>query len=296
VTIDLHTHSRVSDGTASPGDVVRAAAEAGLDVVALTDHDTTGGWDEAATAAQEAGIGLVRGIEVSTRFRGTGVHLLAYLPDPADPALQDELGRIVAGRADRVPAMLERLRELGIPATDEALAEVSGGNEVTGRPHIADLLVHLGVVADRDQAFADYLSDGGPAFIDRYAADLVEMIGLVRAARGVCVVAHPWGRGSAHVLDETGFVELKEAGLAGIEVDHLDHDRRARQSLRAIAGRLDLVVTGSSDHHGTGKTGHDLGCEITAPDQLERILDLAAALDSPTTLVGPRPRRKGLST
>lgn len=296
MTIDLHTHSRVSDGTASPGDVVRAAAAAGLDVVALTDHDTTAGWDEAAAAAQDAGVGLVRGIEVSTRFRGSGVHLLAYLPDPHDAALQAELGRIVAGREDRVPAMLARLRELGIPATDAALAEVTGGNEVTGRPHIADLLVHLGVVADRDQAFADYLSDGGPAFIDRYAADLVAMIGLVRAARGVSVIAHPWGRGSAHVLDEAAFVELKDAGLAGVEVDHLDHAPHARGRLREIAGRLDLVVTGSSDHHGTGKTGHDLGCETTAPDQLQRLLDLAAALDSPTTLVGQRPLRKGQPT
>lgn len=284
MTIDLHTHSRVSDGTASPRDLVHAAAAAGLDVVALTDHDTTLGWDEAAAAAVEAGIGLVRGIEVSTRFRGAGVHLLAYLPDAADPALQDELARIVAGREDRVPTMLARLRELGIPATPEALAEAAGGTEVTGRPHIADLLVHLGVVRDRDEAFAQYLSDGGPAFVDRYAADLVTMIGLVRGAGGVPVIAHPWGRGSAHVLDEPAIVALKEAGLAGLEVDHLDHAPHTRGRLREIAGRLDLVVTGSSDHHGTGKTGHDLGCETTAPAQLARILEQAAG--SSTTIVG----------
>ena len=288
MTIDLHTHSRVSDGTASPRELVHAAAAAGLDVVAITDHDTTAGWGEAAEAAAEVGIGLVRGIEISTRYRGAGVHLLAYLPDADDPALQAELGRIVAGRRGRVPAMLERLRQLGIPATEEALAEVSGGNEVTGRPHIADLLVHLGVVATRDQAFAQYLSDGGPAFIDRYAADLVEMIGLVRSARGVSVVAHPWGRGSEHVLDEAGFVALKQAGLSGIEVDHLDHDPCARDRLREIARRLDLVVTGASDHHGAGKVGHDLGCETTAPHELQRIVDLATSLGSPTTIVGRR--------
>lgn len=293
MTIDLHTHSRVSDGTTAPAELVRAAAAAGLEVVALTDHDTTAGWDEAAQAAVEVGIGLVRGIEISTRYRGAGVHLLAYLPDPEDPALQAELGRIVVGREDRVPAMLERLRELGIPATEEALAEVTGGNQVPGRPHIADLLVHLGAVADRDQAFADYLSDGGPAFIDRYAADLEQMLVVVRAARGVSVLAHPWGRGSQHVLDEAGFVELKQAGLAGIEVDHLDHDPCARDGLRRIAQRLDLVVTGSSDHHGAGKTGHDLGCETTAPDQLQRILDLAAALGSPTTILGQAAAARG---
>lgn len=286
MTIDLHTHSSVSDGTASPADLVRAAVAAGLDVVALTDHDTTAGWDEAVAAAEEAGIGLVRGIEVSTRYRGSGVHLLAYLPDPDDQPLQAELGRIVTGREDRVPSMLARLRALGIPATEEALAEVSPDNRVTGRPHVADLLVRLGAVKDRDEAFARYLSDGGPAFVDRYAADLVTMIGLVTAARGVSVVAHPWGRGSAAVLDEAAFGELAAAGLGGIEVDHLDHDERARARLRAIAGRLDLVTTGSSDHHGTGKTGHDLGCETTAPAQLERILDRAAALGSPVSLAG----------
>lgn len=288
MTIDLHTHSRVSDGTASPRELVHAAFSAGLDVIALTDHDTTGGWAEAEQAALEAGIGLVRGIEISTRYRGAGVHLLAYLPDAEDPALQAELARIVAGRQERVPAMLSRLQELGIAATEEALAEVSGGNEVTGRPHIADLLVHLGVVATRDEAFAQYLSDGSPAFVDRYAADLVEMIGLVRAARGVTVVAHPWGRGSEHVLDEAGFVALKQAGLAGIEVDHLDHDPCARARLREIAQRLDLLVTGASDHHGAGKVGHDLGCETTASHELARIVDLAASLGSPTTVVGRR--------
>ncbi|MBM7515833.1 PHP domain-containing protein [Nocardioides nitrophenolicus] len=286
MTIDLHTHSSVSDGTAAPADLVRAAAAAGLDVVALTDHDTTAGWAEAAAAAEQVGIGLVRGIEVSTRFRGAGVHLLAYLPDDADPALQAELGRIVEGREARVPTMLARLRELGVPATEEALAEVSPDNQVTGRPHVADLLVRLGVVRNRNEAFARYLADDGPAFVDRYAADLVEMIGLVTAARGVSVVAHPWGRGSASVLDEAAFAELAAAGLGGIEVDHLDHDRAERGQLRGIASRLRLLVTGSSDHHGTGKTGHELGCETTSRGELRRLLDRAAELGSPTGLVG----------
>jgi 3',5'-nucleoside bisphosphate phosphatase len=287
VRIDLHTHSRVSDGTEAPGDLMRAAAAAGLDVVALTDHDITAGWDEAAAAAEQTGIALVRGIEISTRFRGSGVHLLAYLPDPADPALVGELQRILEGRDDRVPAMLARLRALGIPgATEEALAEITVNAGATGRPHVADLLVRLGVVTDRDQAFEEYLSQGRPAYVDRYAADLVRMIGLVVAARGVPVVAHPWGRGSADVLDPAAFAVLADAGLFGIEVDHLDHDERQREELRAIAAGLGLAVTGSSDHHGTGKVDHDLGVETTAPDQFERILARAAELGSPTTLVG----------
>jgi hypothetical protein len=287
VRIDLHTHSRVSDGTQSPAELVRAAAAAGLDVVALTDHDITAGWDEAAAAAQDARIALVRGIEISTRFRGSGVHLLAYLPDPADPALVGELDRILEGREDRVPAMLARLRALGIEgATEAALAEVTVDAGATGRPHVADLLVRLGTVADRDQAFEEYLAQGRPAYVDRYAADLIRMIDVVVAAAGVPVVAHPWGRGSADVLDPAAFAVLADAGLFGIEVDHLDHDPAQRAELRAIADRLGLVVTGSSDHHGTGKIDHDLGVETTAPDQLERILARAAELDSPTTIVG----------
>lgn len=285
--IDLHTHSRVSDGTQTPAALVRAAAAAGVDILGLTDHDTTAGWDEAAGAAAQAGVALVRGIEVSTRFRGAGVHLLAYLPDPNDPALVAELARILEGRDSRVPAMLARLRELGIAgATEEALAEVTTDARATGRPHVADLLVRLGVVADRDQAFAAYLSEGRPAYVDRYAADLETMIGLVIAARGVPVVAHPWGRGSADVLDEEGFALLADAGLFGLEVDHLDHDAGQRARLRAIADRLGLVVTGASDHHGTGKVDHDLGVETTAPDQLERLLARASDLGSPTHLLG----------
>ncbi|WP_435768901.1 PHP domain-containing protein [Nocardioides sp. SYSU DS0651] len=284
--IDLHTHSSVSDGTEPPADLVRAAAAAGLDVVALTDHDTTAGWDDAAAAAAQVGVGLVRGIEISTRHRGSGVHLLAYLPDARDPVLGAELERIVAGREQRVPAMLARLRALGIPVSEETLAEVSEGNQVTGRPHVADMLVRLGAVRDRDEAFARLLSQGQPAYVDRYAPELVDMIGVVTAARGVAVVAHPWGRGSHDLLDEPELAVLAEAGLAGIEVDHLDHDQSQRARLRDIAGRLGLVVTGASDHHGTGKVGHALGCETTAPEQLDRILARAAELGSPTALVG----------
>ena len=285
--IDLHTHSRISDGTQAPAELVRAAAAAGLDVLGLTDHDITAGWDEAAEAAQAAGIALVRGIEISTRYRGSGVHLLAYLPDPANPTLVGELQRILEGRDDRVPAMLARLRELGIAgATETALAEVTVNAGATGRPHVADLLVRLGVVTDRDQAFEEYLSQGRPAYVDRYAADLVRMIGVVTAAGGVPVIAHPWGRGSADVLDAAAFAVLAEAGLFGIEVDHLDHDADQRAQLREIAERLGLAVTGSSDHHGTGKVDHHLGVETTAPDQLERILARAAELGSPTGMVG----------
>ncbi|TYL45468.1 PHP domain-containing protein [Nocardioides sp. BGMRC 2183] len=285
--IDLHTHSSVSDGTSAPAELVRSAAGAGLDVIALTDHDTTAGWAEAAAAADAHGVVVAPGIEISTRHRGAGVHLLAYLPDPTSPLLVAELDRIVAGRELRVPAMLARLRDLGIPATEEALAEVSGAAVVTGRPHVADLLVRLGVVADRDAAFAGYLAEGGPAFVDRYAADLTAAIGLVGAAGGVPVLAHPWGRESRRVLDTPTLAELADAGLVGLEVDHLDHGPTERAELRRIAADLGLLVTGASDHHGTGKTGHDLGCETTAPEVWEALRQRARDNGSPLAPFGP---------
>ena len=171
--IDLHTHSSASDGTQPPGEVMAAAAAAGLDVVALTDHDSTAGWDEAAGAAVEAGVTLVRGIEISTRFRRSGVHLLAYLPSGDDVPLMTELARVVEGREARVPGMLARLRELGIPATEEALAEITGDTAATGRPHVADLLVRLGAVRDRAEAFDRFLGHLEANGVDFTRAEVV---------------------------------------------------------------------------------------------------------------------------
>lgn len=296
--IDLHTHSRVSDGTQSPRALVHAAAAAGLDVVALTDHDTAAGWDEAVRAAEEVGIGLVRGMEVSTRHRGRGVHLLAYLPDPTHPDLLALLTQVLAGRDGRVPTMLARLQALGVPIEQHHLDAVSGDAAATGRPHVADALVGLGVVADRGEAFARFLLPGRPAYVDRWAAPLVDTLAAVAAAGGVGVVAHPWGRHDPGVLDADGLAELKDAGLVGLEVDHQDHGPKERVALRALAADLDLVVTGSSDHHGLGKVDHELGCHTTAPDQLERLLDLAAASSAASgretpAVVGPaRGRRR----
>ena len=273
--IDLHTHSRASDGTQSPEELVRAATDAGLDVVAITDHDTADGWDEAEAAARETGIALVRGMEISTRHDGHGVHLLAYLPDPTHPALVAELDRILDGRSSRLPAMLARLRELGIDIDADDVRRVAGDAVSTGRPHVADALVDLGVVADRTEAFRRYLSAGRPAYANRYAAPLEEMLRLVDEAGGVSVIAHPWGRSRRQEPDEATLAALVEAGLSGIEVDHQDHDAPTRERLRAIARNLDLVATGSSDHHGTGKVDHELGCNTTAPEELDRLLDLA---------------------
>lgn len=275
--IDLHTHSRVSDGTDSPAELVRAAKAAGLDVVALTDHDTSAGWAEAVAEARRVGISLVRGMEISTLHHGRGVHLLAYLPDPTYPPLVEELVRVLEGRDGRLPAMLERLAGLGMDLTLDDVLAVSGDAAASGRPHVADALVAKGYVASRDEAFDRLLGAGRPAYVDRYAAPLEEMIRIVAAAGGVTVIAHPWGRTAREQPDEAMLSSLVSAGLSGIEVDHQDHTPERRDKLRVIARNLDLVVTGSSDYHGTGKTGHHLGVNTTDPAEYERLLARAAA-------------------
>jgi 3',5'-nucleoside bisphosphate phosphatase len=276
VRIDLHTHSRASDGTDTPAGLVRAAVDAGLDVLAITDHDTSGGWAEASAAAAEVGLTLVPGMEISTRHHGRGVHLLAYWPDPSYPPLAEELAHVLQGREGRVPTMVARLNALGIPITADDVRRAADGAVASGRPHVADALVTLGVVPDRTAAFDRYLGWGRPAHVERYAVPLERAIGLVSGAGGVSVVAHPWGRGGLGHPDEATFAELRDLGLTGIEVDHQDHGPDARARLRAIAHNLDLVVTGSSDYHGAGKTDHELGCNTTAPEELERLISARA--------------------
>jgi predicted metal-dependent phosphoesterase TrpH len=276
VRIDLHTHTNRSDGTVSPADLVRHAQEVGIDVLGLTDHDTTESWDEAADVAARIGLTLVRGIELSCKLSGYGVHLLAYLPDRGYPPLEDELVRILDGRNSRLPAILDRLREIGIDIDAKDVRRLAGEAAAMGRPHVADALIDKGVVTSRTEAFDRYLGPRGPAYVKRYAADLVDMIGTVAAAGGVTVIAHPWASRHNHeALDEAGLASLKQAGLSGVEVDHQDHDPRTRETLRAVARNLDLVVTGSSDFHGVGKVDHDLGCNTTDPDAFERLMALA---------------------
>jgi predicted metal-dependent phosphoesterase TrpH len=287
VRIDLHTHTRASDGTQTAEELVRAAKAAGLDVLGLTDHDTTAGWAEAARTAEEVGLALVRGIEVSCKHLGRGVHLLAYLPDPTYPPLVEQLRRILAGRSSRVPAMLERLRELGIDIDIADVRRASYGTAATGRPHVADALVALGVVPDRSGAFERFLNAGRPAYVNRYAAPLVEMLRVVDEAGGVTVLAHPWGRHGPASMPESAITELAGLGLAGLEVDHQDHTPEDREQLRAVARGLGLVVTGSSDHHGTGKHDHELGCNTTSPEDHERLLELAAVASARSTRTTP---------
>lgn len=273
--IDLHTHSAASDGTESPAAVVRAAKAAGLDVVALTDHDTTSGWAEARVAAREVGIRLVEGIELSCVRQGRSVHLLAYLPDPEDAGLRAAMARVIDERNARVPEIVERLRERGVDVSVADVLAQAGASAAAGRPHVADALVRAGVSADRSAAFTDWLNPGRPGYVHRGGIDLAEGIALVRAAGGAPVIAHPWGRGSRSVLGAEDFAALIDVGLVGIEVDHQDHPPAARAELRRIAEDLGLVRTGSSDHHGAGKVDHDLGVNTTEVAEFERLLAAA---------------------
>lgn len=274
--IDLHTHSNRSDGTDTPTELVEKAKAVGLDVVAITDHDSTAGWDEAQLAADRVGITLVKGIEISAMRNGVSIHLLGYGFDPHDEALLAELRRILDGRDDRLPALLAQLQEHGMPLTVNDVVAQSGSAAASGRPHVADAMVAAGYVADRDEAFRHWLYDHGPVYVERYGAPLVTAVQLVREAGGVTVLAHPWARRGRKALTAEVIADLAEIGLDGIEVDHNNHSELVRTQLRALAADLDLVVTGSSDYHGTGK-GPDfhLGANTTSPEQFDRLLGSA---------------------
>jgi predicted metal-dependent phosphoesterase TrpH len=275
VRIDLHTHSNASDGTQSPADVVASAAQAGLDVVALTDHDTSDGWVAAVTAGERLGVRVVPGVEISCLRRGVSVHLLAYRHDPTDEPLVRMLAESRTSRASRARQMVERLGpDTGLRWED--VLEHVHGDATIGRPHIADALVGLGVVEDRDEAFATLLSGRSRYFVPQTAPDPVEAVRRVRAAGGVPVIAHPAASKRGSCIGDTDIEAMVEAGLAGLEVDHRDHSDAERAHLRDLASSLDLLITGSSDYHGTGKRNL-LGENTTDPEVLVRIDELAAA-------------------
>ncbi|MEW1900638.1 MULTISPECIES: PHP domain-containing protein [unclassified Streptomyces] len=272
--IDLHTHSTASDGTDSPAELVRNAAAAGLDVVALTDHDTTRGHAEAIAALPE-GLTLVTGAELSCRVDGIGLHLLAYLFDPEEPALLAQRELVRDDRVPRARAMVGKLRDLGVPVTWERVARIAGDGSV-GRPHVAEALVELGVVPDVSAAFTpEWLADGGRAYVGKHELDPVEAIRLVKAAGGVTVFAHPLAVKRGRVLPEASIARLAEAGLDGVEVDHMDHDEATRARLRGLAKELGLLTTGSSDYHGSRKTCR-LGEYTTDPEIYGEITRRAA--------------------
>jgi predicted metal-dependent phosphoesterase TrpH len=286
VRADLHVHSNASDGTDPPAEVMSRAAQAGLDVVALTDHDTVAGHAQARRSLPGS-LTLVPGMELSGRLddpiRGQhSLHLLAYLFDPDDPELAAETRRIRDDRVLRARAMVDRLIALGVPITWDEVAAIAGA-AVIGRPHIARAMAASGAIESPDQAFTqDWIADGGRAYVDRYALETVRAIGLVRAAGGVPVVAHPRANRDLLVTDEQ-IAALAAAGLAGVEVFHPDQPEAEQASLLALTRDLGLIATGGSDDHGS-LTGHRIGSHTAAAGAYESLIAQAT---------GSRPVRSG---
>jgi 3',5'-nucleoside bisphosphate phosphatase len=272
---DLHVHSNASDGTDPPAEVMRRAARAGLDAVALTDHDTVAGYAPARRGLP-AGLTLVPGMELSSRLDGHSLHLLAYLFDPDDPELAAETQRIRDDRVRRARAMVSRLADLGVAISWDQVAAIAGSG-VVGRPHIARALVASGVIAEPGQAFTrDWIGAGGRAYVDRYALDPARAIRLIRAAGGTAVLAHPRaGRAGEWLMSDEQIAQLAAAGLAGLEVFHPDQNELQRSELLALARDLGLVATGGSDDHGR-LTGHRIGRETTPAAAYETLLSQAS--------------------
>jgi 3',5'-nucleoside bisphosphate phosphatase len=268
---DLHVHSNCSDGTEEVEDVVAAAATAGLEGLALTDHDTLQGIARAQAAADAAGLELVPGTEFSAELDGWSVHLLGLWVDPDEPVLAAELHRLRNERSERAERIVERFQALGAPVSIDRVRELAGPAPI-GRPHIAAAVVETGFAADEREVFDRWLRDGGPANVPKHAVDPRRAVELLRGAGGVAVLAHPAlrGRDDAPVLTDAFIAELAEAGLAGLEVDHPDHPFPVRDRLRALAARLDLVPTGGSDFHGTAKPNR-VGDATTTREALERL-------------------------
>jgi predicted metal-dependent phosphoesterase TrpH len=247
---DLHLHSDRSDGTQPPAEVIRVAHQHGLRTVALTDHDTTSGWAEAAQAATSLDMTFLPGMEMSAKHEWRSVHLLAYLIDPDDAALRAMTDRVRTSRLDRARTMAARIARDYDLTWDDILAETTDGATV-GRPHIADALVRRGHVRDRTEAFSSILSPRGDYYVALFAPDPVTAVALIAGAGGVPIVAHPAGR--AGVLPRALLERMLEAGLAGFELGHRENLEPGVRMLRRLVAERDLIATGSSDYHGAGK-------------------------------------------
>ncbi|WP_194815291.1 PHP domain-containing protein [Nocardia sp. XZ_19_385] len=277
--IDLHTHSNASDGTDTPAELVRNAAAAGLDVVAITDHDTTSGWAEAVDALP-AGLTLVRGMEMSCVGLGEDgwpvpVHLLAYLFDPADSSFAEERERLRAERVDRLRAMAERMAADGLPIDPDAVLASAGAS--AGRPHLARALVNAGVVPTVDAAFTDLLAPHGRYYAEKADTPLRRAVEMIAAAGGVSVLAHARARKRGRMLALDDIRDLTTRGLGGLEIDHPDHSAADRAVLSDLAAELGLLSTGSSDYHGANKTIR-LGEFTTDPAQFEALVGKASGV------------------
>jgi predicted metal-dependent phosphoesterase TrpH len=266
---DLHAHSDRSDGTLSPDEVVALAGRRDLAGIALTDHDTFDGLDEAAAAAEELGLDFVPGIEFSAEYDGASLHILGYWVDPYDEAVNAELDRLSATRFRRGELIVEKLRELGFEIDFERVRRIAGGQTIA-RPHVAQAMVEAGIVATEQEAFDRYISDDGLAYVPKHALEPLEALRLIRRAGGGCVLAHPgmW-KGNGSVPDEL-IERMAEGGMVGLEVWHPDHDEEMRSRYAALAERLGLVATSASDCHGE-RYGYRMGTERTDAETVREL-------------------------
>jgi predicted metal-dependent phosphoesterase TrpH len=263
--IDLHTHSNVSDGTDSPSELINKALSQGLKVLALTDHDSTGGWTEAITALRP-GMDLVLGSEISCQAEGGfSVHMLGLLFDGENQPLQDSMAKVRDNRVGRMERIIAKLNGAGINITmEEVLLELSDGATL-GRPHLADALIKKGVAKNREEVFAELLHNNSKFYIPHYSPSPEDVIKMVKDAGGVAVIAHPFASLRGRTIDESAFEPMVDAGLDGIEVFHRDHAPEQQELLLRIAREFDLVATGSSDYHGQGKL--NLLAEFTTTEE-----------------------------
>jgi predicted metal-dependent phosphoesterase TrpH len=269
--IDLHVHTNRSDGTFTPTEAVKLAAERGLDGIAVTDHDTTEGLAEASDAAREAGIELLSGVEFSAEYQGTSIHVLGYFMDLDDEAFQEELTRLRDDRFRRGEMIVEKLQELGYDISFERVRAIAGGGNIV-RPHIAQAMVEAGIVPTEEDAFTqEFIADGGRASVNKHALDPLDAVDLIGQAGGACVLAHPGMWGDQTSVPNELIEAMASRGMAGLETDHTDHTPEQRERYRAIAKRVGVVPTGGSDCHGTRYDPIRMGSFATDPDRIEEL-------------------------
>ena len=285
--IDLHTHTTASDGSLTPAELVKAAKDAGLAAVAVTDHDTTAGLDEALQAGKRLDMEVVPGVEISVQ-RGDnpgGMHMVGLFVDHTEPALAGSLKRLQEARAQRNPKIAARLNQLGIPLTMEEVRSFAGDGQV-GRPHFARALVARKAVPDVNQAFERYLAAGKPAYVPKFRFQPDEALDMLRKAKALAILAHPGLLRLPNIEIELLLRGLKQKGLEGVEVQYSDHDSATRSFLASLAHRLDLAVSGGTDFHGAAKPAIRLGTgkgdvrvpvEVLAALKTRRARMLAAA-------------------
>ena len=274
--IDLHTHTTCSDGTDAPRELINKAIVQGLEVLGITDHDTTTGWQE-ATQSLRGSLQLALGAEISCLTDdGISVHMLGLLFDPFHAEMQQVLEETRDGRLPRMRKMIEKMRAEGIDISIEDVEKAMPDGATMGRPHLADALVAKRIVKSRDEAFIELLHNDSRFYVSHAAPTPVDAIALIRKAGGVAVIAHPFASHRGEILKAEDFSDLVAAGLNGIEVDHRDQNPDERAMLRVIARELELVTTGSSDYHGTGKL-NSLAENHTSREQWEKLESQANA-------------------